>query len=81
MWFAAKSTIARQPWLQRFVLRLLDGDRRFASLLAFDPFPGDAPVWIKADLYLYEMAGAGEQGWWKRSFVRPYFEPVRKPSG
>ena len=75
----AKSSIEMQPWLQRFMRKLLDGDARAASLLAHDPFAGAKPSWLKADLYRYEMTGFGDTAWWRRTPVRPYVPAVRRP--
>jgi hypothetical protein len=83
MWFAAKTTIQRVPWLQRFLLKLLEGDARASSLLAENPFASAPPRWLKADLYRYELLGPGSgsgDAWWRRTFVREYARPVRLPS-
>ena len=77
MWFAAMSVIQREPWLVRFIQKLLEGDPLAAGLLARDPFRGSAPRYIKADLYRYELTDAGD-AWWQRTYVRPYLPPVAK---
>jgi len=77
MWFAAMSVIQREPWLVRFIQKLLDGDPLASGLLARDPFRGSAPRYIKADLYRYEFTD-GDDAWWRRTFLRPYLRPVAK---
>jgi hypothetical protein len=77
MWFAAMSVIQREPWLVRFIQKLLDGDSLASGLLARDPFRGQAPHYIKADLYRYEFTDGGD-AWWRRTFVRQYLPPVAK---
>jgi len=80
MWFAAMSSIDRQPWLQRFLRKLLEGDRDALGLLARNPFGDRPPAWIKADLYRYQFTDPGENGgWWRREFRRIYAPPVRAP--
>ena len=77
MWFAAMSVIQREPWLVRFIQKLLDGDPLASGLLARDPFRGSAPRYIKADLYRYEFTDGGD-AWWRRTFLGPYLRPVAK---
>ncbi|CAN0391189.1 unnamed protein product [Hapterophycus canaliculatus] len=70
MWFAAFQTYGQNPWLVSLVSKLLsteDSTRALAgSLLRHDPFSradddgtgaggtGGPPLFIKADLYIYE---------------------------
>jgi hypothetical protein len=39
LWFAAMSSIGREPWLVRLVWKLLRGDTDVKPLLAVDPVP------------------------------------------
>ncbi len=48
LWFAAMSTIGREPWLVRLVVKLLRGDADVKPLLAVDPFPDAPPRFIRA---------------------------------
>ena len=43
LWFAAMSTINREPWLVRLIVKLLRGDADVKPLLAVDPFPTTPP--------------------------------------
>jgi hypothetical protein len=50
------------------------------SLLAVDPFPDVPPRYIRADLYRYQFTrpGDGSPNWWRRTYVRPYLQPVAR---
>ena len=78
IWFAAMSSIGREPWLLHFVDKLLAGDRTAKRLLAVDPFPDAPPHYIRADLYRYQFTkpGDGNPNWWQRSFDSEYLRPV-----
>jgi len=79
IWFAAMSSIHNNPWLLRFVLRLLEGHRPASKLLNHNPFNDKPPRYIRAKLYRYEYTSLKESRetgqWWKRSFERMYFRP------
>jgi hypothetical protein len=77
IWFAAMSTIDRQPWLLRLVDKLLDGDAAVQRLMEPSPF-AHPPRYIRAQLYQYRFTRFGEPGWWKRSLVGEYLPPVGK---
>jgi lipase maturation factor 1 len=70
MWFAALAPCERSPWLQRFLVRLREGSPAVRRLLARDPFAGDPPALVRAELYGYRFTdrarrrGSGE--WWER---------------
>ena len=72
IWFAAMADYRTQPWLVHLVYKLLHADPGALSLLAEDPFDGRAPRRIRADLYEYEFAPAGEAGWWRRRRLGEY---------
>jgi hypothetical protein len=78
LWFAAMSTVNRQPWLIHLVYQLLRGDPDVKRLLAVDPFPERPPRYIRAQLYRYEFTrpGDGDPDWWRRTFAGPYLRPV-----
>lgn len=79
IWFAAMSTIHRNPWLIRFILRLLEGDEPTIRLLAKNPFGEQPPRYIRAKLYRYQYTtlkeGRESGRWWKRSFEHMYLPP------
>jgi hypothetical protein len=78
LWFAAMSTIGREPWLVRLVWKLLRGDTDVKPLLAVDPFPDAPPRFIRAELWRYEFTrpGDGDPDWWRRTKVGEYLRPV-----
>ena len=78
IWFAAMATPEQYPWTLHFVWKLLHDDRAVLGLLANDPFPGEPPRYIRAQLYRYEFAPPGnpEGAWWKRELVGPWLPPL-----
>jgi hypothetical protein len=78
LWFAAMSTINREPWLVRLVVKLLRGDADVKPLLAVDPFPDRPPRFIRAMLWRYAFTrpGDGDPPWWRRTLVGEYLRPI-----
>jgi hypothetical protein len=78
LWFAAMSSIGREPWLVAMIGKLLRGDADLKPLLAVDPFPDAPPRFIRATLWRYEFTrpGDGDPAWWRRTFVREYLRPI-----
>ena len=78
MWFAAMSTIDREPWLVRLVVKLLRGDADLKPLLAVDPFPTTPPRFVRATLWRYRFTrpGDGDPAWWQRTYVGEYLRPI-----
>jgi hypothetical protein len=83
IWFAAMSSIGREPWLLHLVDKLLAGDPKVKRLLAVDPFPDAPPHYIRADLYRYQFTkpGDGNPNWWQRSFDSEYLRPIAHDDG
>jgi len=83
MWFAAMSPTAQHPWIMVLLSKLLAGDRAVLGLLRTNPFPDAPPRWIRAVLYEYHFATAGERrttrAWWTRRRVGTYVPPSRLP--
>ncbi len=81
MWFAALSGPDRQPWFAPFLVRLLEADRATVRLLRRDPFPGQAPVWVRARLFRYRFTTRAERratgAWWWRAPVGEVAAPRR----
>ena len=80
IWFAAMSQANREPWLIHLVDKLLRGDPNAKRLLAVDPFPGEPPRFIRAQLYRYQFTrpGDGSSDWWRRTLIGPYLPPVAR---
>jgi len=68
MWFAAMSPADQYPWTYFLVWKLLYHNAHALSLFAADPFNGKSPRYIRAVLYQYSFAKAGNaQGvYWTR---------------
>jgi hypothetical protein len=76
MWFAALSSYRANPWLVRFMQRLLEGSPDVRRLLAYDPFPERPPRYVRAMIADYRFTtipGRRAEGlWWDRGAFRPY---------
>ncbi|MDT5410594.1 MAG: hypothetical protein QOG14_2814 [Mycobacterium sp.] len=76
MWFAAISPQYAYSWLQPFMLRLLQNDAATIRLLRGNPFPDDAPRYVRAQLYRYRFTTAAElrrdHAWWHRTLEGGY---------
>jgi hypothetical protein len=75
IWFAAMSSIDRQPWLLKLMAKLLEGDPKVLSLMGPSPF-SHPPKLIRARLYEYRFTRFGEPGWWKRTLAGEYMPPL-----
>ena len=80
LWFAAMSSIEYEPWLVRYVARLLQGDAEAKRLLAIDPFPDEPPRFIRILLYRYRFTRPSEEtrNWWQRTLLGEYLRPVSR---
>jgi hypothetical protein len=80
MWFAAISPRYAYPWLQPFMLRLLQNDAATLRLLGGNPFPDDPPQYVRAQLYRYRFTTAAEwrrdHAWWHRTLEGGYLPPI-----
>jgi len=76
MWFAALETYQQNRWFVNFVVRLLEGEPAVTHLLAYDPFAGTHPMFVRARLWRYHFTKLGEKGWWTREFRGEYIPVV-----
>lgn len=77
IWFAAMEDPGENPWLLHLVYKLLKGDRGAIGLLKTNPFPGQPPRYIRADLYEYHFTRDHSKGlWWDRKLVGSYLPPL-----
>ncbi|MEL7834581.1 lipase maturation factor family protein [Fodinibius sp. Rm-B-1B1-1] len=80
MWFAAMTSIRRNPWLIIFIQKLLLGDNKTLRLLSNNPFNDHSPNYIRARLLKYEFTSSQEYKEtgkrWNRSFERMYISPT-----
>jgi hypothetical protein len=80
MWFAALGTWRENPWLLRFMTRLLQGSPPTLELIEQNPFAGQPPKYMRAELYDYRFTTFDERrqtgNWWKREKKGEYFPPI-----
>jgi len=80
MWFAALGNYRENPWLLRFMMRLLQGSPPVLELLDHNPFAGKPPRYIRAMVYDYRFTTFEERrqtgNWWKRELKGAYFPPI-----
>jgi hypothetical protein len=80
MWFAALGDYQSDPWIVRFMGRLLQGSPEVLGLLESNPFPDGPPHYIRAQLYQYSFTSPAERkstgAWWKRELKGAYVPAV-----
>jgi predicted DCC family thiol-disulfide oxidoreductase YuxK len=80
MWFAALGNYRENPWLIRFMMRLLQGSAPVLDLLDRNPFEGKPPKYVRAMVYDYRFTTFDEHrrtgNWWKRELKGAYFPPI-----
>jgi predicted DCC family thiol-disulfide oxidoreductase YuxK len=80
MWFAALGTYRENPWMLRFMIRLLQGSPPVLQLIKQNPFPGQPPKYLRAMIYQYRFTNFAERrragNWWKRELLGTYLHPI-----
>jgi hypothetical protein len=80
MWFAALGNYRENPWLLRFMMRLLQGSAPVLELLDHNPFAGKPPRYVRALVYDYRFTTFQERrqtgNWWKRELKGTYFPAI-----
>jgi len=80
MWFAALGNYRENPWLLRFMMRLLQGSPPVLELIDHNPFAGKPPKYIRAMVYDYRFTTFEERrqpgNCWKRELKGAYFPPI-----
>jgi hypothetical protein len=80
MWFAALGDYRQNPWFVNFCVRLLQGSPEVLGLMETNPFPQQAPRYIRARLYDYRFTTREERkrtgAWWKRTPQGEYLPPI-----
>jgi hypothetical protein len=80
MWFAALGSYASNPWFPGLMVRLLQGSPEVLGLLENNPFPGQPPRFVRAELFEYSFADrathARTGAWWRREPLGLYLPPV-----
>lgn len=82
MWFAALGDYRQNPWLIHLATRLLQGEPEVLALLEGNPFPGEPPRHIRAQLYEYHFTSFEQRretgAWWRREWKRPYLPTMTR---
>jgi hypothetical protein len=78
MWFAAMSTPDEYPWTLNLISKLLHNDPNAVSLFADNPFRDKPPKYVRAVLYRYSFAKAGnaQKLWWNRERINIWLPPM-----
>lgn len=80
MWFAALGNAGGNPWLNGFVLRLLEGEQSVLHLMDGVPFHGDAPLLIRARTVKTRFSSPSRLlqngNWWEMSPDEDYFPAI-----
>ena len=81
LWFAALSSHFRGPWLDRLLVRLLEGERDVTRMARVHPFPDVPPKWVRVMVYDYRYSTRAERRatghWWVRTNGRELIRPRR----
>jgi len=82
LWFASYGSAAHNRWIERLLLRLLEGSKPVLGLLAHNPFGDHPPKYVRAQLYDYRFSDprlTGADGdWWVRRPAGVYFPQVTR---
>ena len=78
MWFAALGTSSENPWLTRFLERILENSPDVIALMGTNPFPYKPPHYIRAVVYDYRFTSPRDKtgAWWVRQPQGTYFPAI-----
>jgi predicted DCC family thiol-disulfide oxidoreductase YuxK len=80
MWFAALGDYRSDPWILRFMERLLEGSPEVLGLLRDNPFPNAPPHYVRALVYQYRFTTPEEKRrtgkWWRRELKGEYVPAI-----
>ena len=66
-------------WFDRFVWRLRENSPEVTGLLAYNPFAGEPPVYLRVEEYRYRFTAPDERrvsgDWWTREYLGPFPNP------
>jgi hypothetical protein len=75
MWFVTLGPV-HLPWFYEFLQGLLKNSPPVIALLESNPFPNEAPRYIRVYAYRYEFTNAEEGArtgnWWRREALGPF---------
>jgi predicted DCC family thiol-disulfide oxidoreductase YuxK len=80
LWFAASESPYRNAWFADLLYRLLQAEPPVLALFADDPFSGERPALVRANLFQYRFTTFAERAatgdCWVRKALGPYVPPV-----
>lgn len=80
MWFAALANPDTQRWLWNMMIRLLQNSAPVTALFAYNPFPEQPPLSVRAVVYRHTFTSANERKQtgrcWKRVLLAHYYAPI-----
>ena len=80
MWFEAMAPSPHSNWFLTLLAGLLKGDPGTLSLLRTNPFPNQAPRYVRAQYYQYTFTTPDEHRtsgqWWNRRLIGTFYGPV-----
>jgi hypothetical protein len=84
MWFAALGSSKNNRWLEGLFLRLFENTPEVLEFFAWNPFPTEAPKYLRARIYEYKFASVdqivNEGQWWTRSLRGEYTPVYQSPA-
>ncbi|WP_455234864.1 lipase maturation factor family protein [Thiogranum longum] len=76
MWFVPMHP-AFLPFFDNFMQRLAEASPSVLDLLQTDPFPGQAPRYLRVSVYRYRFTSPDTRAvtgeWWQREYLGPFF--------
>jgi hypothetical protein len=75
MWFASMASANEYPWTVNLVWKLLHNNPDAVSLFAGNPFAGNPPRYIRAELYRYKFVKS-DTAWWAREKLGDWIPPM-----
>lgn len=76
MWFAALGHFYQNLWLQNMMVRIFWQSPEVLSLFKTNPFPEQAPEFLRLNKYHYRFSSWQEWRtsgqWWQREYIGPY---------
>jgi len=76
IWFAAMQTPGQNPWMFKFIWKLLHNDKNTLSLIKENPFSDRPPKYIRVEHYLYNFAPLRVNAVWERERIGTWLPPL-----
>jgi hypothetical protein len=85
MWFAALGSVRENRWFLVLCWRLLQGAPEVDGFFRVNPFSGEPPRYIRANVYQYRFSTRDERraggDWWTRTLSGPYVRTLMLENG